>query len=183
MKINTEQLNNISLDELSSLIIEDEFRNYFLGKPGEEHYTLLAHFSTLFNNATLLDVGTYKGCSALALSYNDKNQVVSFDVREGLKRLYSLPSNVKFMLEDITDDKFNDLILSSPFILLDTDHDGPFEHKFYNHLKSLSYKGILMLDDIYLNEPMKTFWDNITEEKIDLSHIGHHSGTGLVIFN
>jgi hypothetical protein len=39
-----------------------------------------------------------------------------------------------------------------------------------------------MLDDIHLNDDMKLFWNNITEEKYDLTSIGHWSGTGLVVF-
>ncbi len=39
-----------------------------------------------------------------------------------------------------------------------------------------------MLDDIKLNKSMVNYWDSIKEEKFDISHVGHHSGTGLVIF-
>jgi hypothetical protein len=38
------------------------------------------------------------------------------------------------------------------------------------------------LDDINLNNPMKEFWNVITEDKYDISEYGHWSGTGLVIF-
>ena len=37
-----------------------------------------------------------------------------------------------------------------------------------------------MLDDIKLNTGMYDFWNNIEEEKYDLSDIGHETGTGLV---
>ena len=55
------------------------FKNYFLEAPGKEHYRLLSYISTLYNGVTILDIGTYKGCSALALSFNPSNKVVSFD--------------------------------------------------------------------------------------------------------
>ena len=56
MEINLKQLNSIDLDELSSLIIEEEYKNYFLDKPSKEHYYLLAYFSLQHNNSTLLDI-------------------------------------------------------------------------------------------------------------------------------
>jgi hypothetical protein len=33
-----------------------------------------------------------------------------------------------------------------------------------------------------LNESMVDYWNSVKEEKYDISHVGHHSGTGLVIF-
>lgn len=182
MNINLEQLNNIDLNDLSSLIIEEEYKNYFLDKPGKEHYYLLAYFSLQYNNSTLLDIGTYKGCSSLALSYNSTNNIISFDIRDGLIRLHSTPKNVKYIIDDCSKEQYKDLVLSSPFIMLDTDHDGIFENIFYKYIQQINYKGLLMLDDIKLNKSMIDFWNSINEEKHDLSEAGHHTGTGLIIF-
>lgn len=183
MKIDIDKLNTIDLSKLSTLIMEDEFRGYFLDVPGKEHYKLLAYFSNQHENSTLLDIGSYKGCSALALSYNDSNNVISFDIRSDLKRIYEYPKNVQFIVDDISNGNYNDIILSSPFIMLDTDHDGIFEHMFYEYLKDIKYKGLVLLDDIHYNDAMKLFWNSIKHEKYDISEFGHHSGTGLVIFN
>ena len=73
-------------------------------------------------------------------------------------------------------------IRKTRFIFLDVDHDGLYEDKFYSFLNSIEWKGILVLDDIHLNEPMKNFWNGISQEKYDLTQIGHWSGTGLVVF-
>jgi hypothetical protein len=182
MKLNKEEIKIINLEALSSIIIENEFKNYFLDEPGNEHYKLLAWFSQQYNGQTIIDIGTYKGCSALAMSYNPKVNVKSFDIRLELKRLFSYPGNIEFIIDDITKEEYKKIIMSSPFILLDTDHDGPFENKFYQYLKQIEWKGTLLLDDIRLNQPMKNFWKLITEEKYDITEVGHHSGTGLVIF-
>ena len=85
--------------------------------------------------------------------------------------------------DDISNGSYDELILNSKIILLDTFHDGTFELKFYNHLKSINYKGYLLLDDIKLNNEMVEFWNQIELEKQDLTHIGHVSGTGVVYFN
>jgi hypothetical protein len=180
--INATDLNNIDLSKYASFIIEDEFRDYYLGEAGSEHYRLLAHLSNQYTDSALLDIGTYKGCSSLALAHNPKNLVKSFDIRSGLRSISDYPDNIEYIVDDITESKYLDLISSSPLILLDTDHDGIFEQKFYLHLKSINWSGLLLLDDINYNDPMRDFWNSITEEKYDITHIGHHSGTGLVIF-
>lgn len=177
-----DEINSIDLSEYAGYVIEDEFRGYYLGPAGSEHYKLLAYLSTQHNDSTLLDIGTYKGCSSLAMAYNKSNKVKSFDIREGLRRLSNYPDNVEYIVDNILEDKYRELVLSSPLILLDTDHEGGFEHEFYQYLLAIGWKGTLVLDDIYYNQPMKTFWEGIQEEKHDLTAIGHHSGTGIVLF-
>ena len=181
-KLQLEKIKKINLESLSMLILEQEYKNYFLDTPGKEHYNLLGYISTLYNEATLLDIGTYKGCSALALSFNPRNKIISFDILPELVQLSQTPINIEFRVENILDLKNKELILSSPFIMLDTAHDGSFEYEFYNYLIEIGYKGVLLLDDIHLNEQMQSFWRDIEEEKYDISSIGHWSGTGLVIF-
>jgi hypothetical protein len=176
------KINQIDLSQFADLVLEDEFRGYYLDQPGNEHYKLLGYISSIINNETLLDVGTYKGCSALALATNPKNQVKSFDVKAGLRNIESVPENVEFIIDNILDIRYKDLILSSNFIILDTDHLGPFEYEFYNYLKSINWVGSLLIDDINLNHAMRTFWNSIEQEKHDITEIGHHSGTGLIIF-
>jgi hypothetical protein len=182
INLDIQQLNNIDLADLSNLIISEEHKNYFLEKAGIEHYRLLSYFSTLFSNTTLLDIGTYKGNSALALSYNNLNKVYTFDL-ENYVELYKHPSNIEFYIDNILDVKYRELILSSPFILVDTFHDGILESNFHNYLSMIRYQGYLMLDDIKLNSDMINYWDSIKEEKYDISMFGHWSGTGIVIFN
>ena len=181
-KLQLEKIKKINLESISSLILEQEFRNYFLEIPGKEHYNLLAYISTMYSGETLLDIGTYKGCSAIALSHNPLNRVISFDISEGLLKLSQHPVNVEFRVDNILDLKNKELILTSPFIMLDTAHDGPFEHEFYNYLLEIGYTGILLLDDIHLNNSMEEFWESISIEKYDISNIGHVTGTGLVYF-
>jgi hypothetical protein len=164
--------------------------HWFLMPSGKEHYRLLCYISSLFENQTLIDIGSYIGDSALALGYNKNNNVVSFDI---VKRKRNSSGNVVNIDECISDEniKFlimnatqygDDKILNSPFIMLDTAHDGSFEQEFYNYLNDINYKGLFFLDDIHLNEPMKNFWSGIERKKYDLTSVGHWSGSGLVVF-
>ena len=74
-------------------------------------------------------------------------------------------------------------MLKSDLIFMDTAHTGEYEYKIYNFLKSNNYQGLLLLDDIFLNQNMLYFWGEIEKPKYDLTKYGHASGTGLVIFN
>jgi len=179
--IQIDKLLKIDLSDLSTYILNSEHKDYFLRDPGMEHYKLLGYFSNLSSNETFLDIGTNRGLSALALSINPTNKIFSFDL-ENYRQISYVPENVEFILDWITMPKYKQIVLDSSFIFLDTLHDGVFEHQFYHYLRSIGWKGILMLDDIKLNIPMKEFWNVIEERKIDVSEFGHITGTGLVIF-
>jgi predicted O-methyltransferase YrrM len=164
--------------------------HWFLLESGKEHYRLLYYISSLYTGKTFIDIGTWVGDSALALASNKENNVISFDIVRQPRNTQGVyvnidelikDENIKFLLGDAT--KYNkEEILNSPFIMLDTAHDGIFENEFYNFLHEINYKGFFFLDDIHLNEPMRQFWNNITEDKYDLTKVGHWSGSGLVHF-
>lgn len=164
-----EQLNSIDLSE---------YDKYFKGKTefykesGQEHYRLLIEISKDKN--LIYDVGTYRGVSAIAFS--NAKKVVTYDVANLLE--FNLPSNVSYKIGDC----LNEDLLKADLIMIDTYHDGTFEKKAFNYLVENNYKGLLMLDDIYLNDEMKSFWDSITLPKQDLTEIGHYTGTGIVYF-
>ncbi len=182
LNLSNNELNSLDtsyINEYSNVLVNplhDTF--YFHLESGKEHYRLLMYISTLYNNEIIFDIGTNKSMSALALSYNKSNKVKTFDL---VKVLDTNPvvDNIEYILGDSTKD--SDLIKSN-LIFLDVDHDGIYEDIFYDHLKNINWKGILILDDIKLNEEMDNFWNRIEEEKYDITNIGHWSGTGMVIF-
>jgi hypothetical protein len=180
-EIKNEDLDSIDLMSLSDRIKSDEYKKYFLSRSGMEHYRLLSFISQTNNNSQFLDVGTLKGCSALALSINPSNKVFSFDLSNSFD-LSEIPENTEFIIDNILQEKYKDIILSSNYILLDTFHDGTFELEFLNYLSNIKYMGILLLDDIYLNSEMSLFWDEIQFNKKDLTYLGHSTGTGVVFF-
>jgi len=179
MQIDTMKYTNEHAAQLTGSALQNHYAaqpgfhdtSYFHQLPGREHYRLLMHISTLYREETLFDVGTNRCMSAMALSHNPSNKIKSYDIVQVLAENPKIP-NVEFLLGDSTEDED---IRSSRFIFLDVDHDGIYEDKFYAFLKSIEWKGILMLDDIHLNEPMARFWNGIEEEKHDLTKIGHWS--------
>jgi hypothetical protein len=148
-----------------------------LHKKGE-HYDLLSTLSKQYNGVKLYDIGTYKGLSALALSSNQTNLVISYDISYNI--IIKQPNNVEFRIGNFYTDKE---MLSSPLIMFDIDpHDGLQERNFVDNLINVGYKGTVIFDDIHLNDGMKDFWSSVTQEKHDYTQYGHWSGTGIVIF-
>lgn len=172
------EISDISLSLLSSKVIDGEARGFFLEQPGREHYKLLAYLSTLKNGIQISDIGTYKGCSALALSYNAKNRVYSYDV-SNMRKLYNHPSNIEFRL---IKESYHQDILQSGLIVLDTIHDGVHEKEVIDFLIENDWKGILILDDIHYFPEQNKLWNSIKLRKEDITHLGHWSGTGIIYF-
>ena len=120
----------------------------------------------------------------LHLSYNDKNKVISYDLveqgaTEGIKK-----DNVEFKIQDFREDDTLDYDNIS-IIMIDVDpHDGTAEEEMFEYLEEKGWKGLVLLDDIGFQWPeIEDFWNRITFSKINVTEVGHMSGTGLVNFD
>lgn len=164
-------LNSLDLSKFNPHLHE-YVKGQFHEGSGSEHYRLLTELSKGKN--LVYDVGTYRGASAVALS--NAKKVFTYDVQQLLK--CNLPDNVVYKIGNCIGKD----LLKADLILVDTFHDGKFEQEVYNYLVDNNYKGLLLLDDIYLNDEMKAFWGGIENKKQDLTYIGHYSGTGIVYF-
>jgi hypothetical protein len=181
--LSTDQLNAIDTTSKHSECIPAEYRQYYHLSAGQEHYRLLIHLTSYYNNELLVDMGTNHGASALALANNPTNTVYSVDIVDLKSGEPSLP-NCKFELGDVLQNQsIFENMMKSRFIMLDTYHEYDFEIAFYTKLVENSWKGIMICDDIHLNPPMHRFWSEITHTKLDISKYGHGSGTGVVIMD
>ena len=179
--LNKENISKIDLSKFFKHVANSEHRNYFFDVNFKEHYRLIGYLSTLFSHSDIFDIGSNLGYSALALSYNASNRVVSYDLFDyrQLNQADKLVS-IEYRIGDVLMDQ---RLTNSPLIMLDTNHDGFFENKVYAFLKQNNYQGLLFLDDIHLNQAMEEFWDSITEAKEDITDLGHWSGSGIVEFS
>lgn len=163
----------------------------FYKTPGNQHYQLLAYFSSLFNKRHIIEIGTHVGESAIALSYNKNNIIYTFDIIDKVSYEKKEVENIKFIIDDImtnseSREKWKEIILSSAFIFLDVDpHNGTMEYDFYLFLKENNYDGFVICDDIWYFKYMRdNFWYKIPYDyRYDISHLGHWSGTGIFTFN
>jgi hypothetical protein len=178
IEITKEKVESMNVDFLRNLSLNPQDWD----EPGKSEYKLYSHLSSLFNNTTILDIGTRTGGSALALSYNENNKVISYDlIEQGVSSIKK--SNIIWKITDFMNDADIDLSNVS-IIMIDVDpHDGTQERVMMDWLKSKNWKGILILDDIGPEWPeIQKFWNEIEEEKIDATAIGHASGTGIINF-
>lgn len=141
-----------------------------------EPYSNYIELSKQKDNQIIIDIGTYRGFSAFSLAANKTNVVHTFDI--GDYREIELPENVTFCKKGGLEIP-KALIKKANIILLDVDpHDGIKEPVILKHIIDSGFKGMLILDDVYLNEEMKAFFESITHEKY--LTFWHHSGTGIV---
>jgi len=179
-----EQLNAIDLSVFEPYIYESWAKKYFTMEAGKEHYRLLYYASSqLSNNSSIVELGTFMGHSALALSIganNSNSTITTFDIVNKVD--CDLMPNTTFEL--VAEGKFKKAALkSASLIFVDTFHDGTLEENVLQYLISIKWKGIVIFDDIHLNAEMKAFWNVITVRKEDWTDIGHWSGTGIVFFD
>lgn len=188
MDLDLEKINNTQLsfrNDYQNLDLT-EFPSY----PGKEHYKLLTYLANKVNNSNIIDIGTHRGFSALALSQNKTNIVHSFDIFDKIDTKLKDISNIKFYIENLWDPetrkKWQNIIQNSQLIFLDIDpHDGVMEYEFYCFLRDINFTGLLVTDDIWYFKGMRdNFWYHIpSEHKRDITAFGHWSGTGLICFN
>lgn len=185
-------LNKKNLDEFE-LLNEDYLveSKYYDLPSGEQEYKLYSYITTQFDDITILDIGTHLGTSAISLSHNEKNKVISFDIVDHIKdsnhKIYQ-KKNIEFKIENVLDYLNEENIENIKIVLIDINHMGYKETLILKKLISLKFSGIVILDDIHhpnklINLQMKKLWNNINLPKYDLTKYGHFSGTGLVLIN
>ena len=152
---------------------------------GKEHYKLLACIASQLSNAKIVDIGTYYGFSAAALSINDSNTVLSYDIfdwiPDDVTSIKQKP-NVEMRLTDCTNDVMD--LLDAELICLDVSpHDGEQEMQIYSLLAKYKYKGILYINNVNVNQDMKAFVQQIKHKNVDVTKYGHFTGSSLIVFD
>lgn len=176
LDLDFENISKVNLSALRKKALKGQVN--FDADPGKEAYKLYAHLSTQFNGGIILDIGTRFGNSALCLSYNTKNKVISYNiVEEGASDIKR--RNITWRIGNFMEDEID--YSKVKLILIDVDpHDGKKEPPMIAHIKNKGYKGIILLDDINKGNVMKNFWRDISHNKKDVTEVGHASGTGIL---
>lgn len=188
MIISKEDLDNIDMIAWKKAVEWTSSAEYFDKPAGEEFYRLIAYLAQQMPaGCTFVDIGTYFGLSAAALASNEGCQVKTYDIYDHITDnidTYTIKNvnNIEFLIKDCLDDA--DVLAKASIIVLDVDpHDGLQETEIVAKLRAVGFKGVLIVDDIKLNDKMKQFWNEIPERKKDVSTYGHWSGTGIVYFS
>jgi beta-1,4-mannosyl-glycoprotein beta-1,4-N-acetylglucosaminyltransferase len=169
---------------------KSDYFTYYNNLSGTNEYRLYSYLSTLFNNITILDIGTGYGISAIALSHNETNQVISYNIVDQIGNDSKLKTkkNIIFKIKNVLEDLNEEFIKNVKIVMIDIDHFGEEEKKIINKLEELNYSGIILLDDIHHpwekeSKCMKQLWDYIKYTKYDITKYGHITGTGIFLMN
>lgn len=186
--LSKDELNAIDLSDYKKAIDWCPVGTYFDKPAGEEFFRLLAHISKAMPDGSIfVDMDASVGMNAAALAVNEKCSVISYDVYDHISdnpdehTIKNVP-NVTLKIKDCLDDV--EFLKKAAVVIIDIDpHDGVRETETLDKLREVGFRGIAILDDINVNEAMSEMWKAIPESKIDLTTVGHWSGTGAVLFS
>lgn len=163
-----------------------------LSWPGE-HYRLLAALVRITKATNVVEIGTHWGLGTLALAaaLPEGGRVTSYDilpwdsspaavlVREDFER------GVVQVLGDLSEPAFFEsqraVLENADLIFMDAAKDGVMERVFLRAFATCRFTRptLLVVDDIRLWN-MLDIWDEISLPKLDITSLGHYTGTGLV---
>jgi predicted O-methyltransferase YrrM len=179
--------------DLSDLAARAQMPHWFSIWPGE-HYRLLAALVLKMQPQVVIEIGTDKGLSSLAMKkyLPAGGKIVTYDIKrwkevEGHVLLDSdfADGQLEQRLVDLSDPvqipQQRELLESTDFFFIDAPKDNVFEYRLMDQFKLLNFKRnpILLFDDTRLTS-MLPFWQKLPYPKLDISSFGHWSGTGLV---
>lgn len=184
IQLEADLLEELDLNEVSLYMDwNDKLLDFLNEKPGKEAYKLIAYLSSFFKKCACVLTGN--GLNVMALIYACED-ITTYDYFDHIPEDASMSIrnvdavNMKQMncLYDI------DNLIKNDFIVISTSpHDGLYEKEIFEALLKNGYKGVLLLDSIKLTPGLSEFWSSIQLPKWDLSHLGHWTGTGLVVFD
>ena len=161
--------------------------------PGE-HYRLLAALVKLLQPHSVIEVGTFRGLSALALKkfLPSAGKIVTFDIVswDSIPETCLHPEDfeddrLRQQIGDLSDtavfEVHRSLFQQTELLFVDGPKDGIFERKLLQQLETVDFHKplLLVMDDIRFWN-MLAIWQDIARPKLDLTSFGHWSGTGLV---
>jgi hypothetical protein len=158
----------------------------------------LCYLATVVPTGSLVvDVGCELGMTALAMGCNKHVPVFAYnpvDAHANLLRHSHMSAfrmrqrvpNVFFTHGDVLAPRNARVLLSAAIIFLDARHlpyTEPFERAFFDFLIENCYAGLLVVNDIRINDEMRRWWSSIPLKKYDVTRLGRPSGTGIVDFS
>jgi len=165
-----------------------EDRGWFTLWPGE-HYAFLAGLARVVRPDLTIDIGTYHGASALALS-GSSGRVITYDVvslahiGNAYVQLTNDHPHVEQVVGDLAAPQFFasqlSLLQAAEIVLVDGPKDGVFEYVVVPKLITVIKPGsLLILDDIRFAN-MQELWMSPSKPRIDVGGFAHSSGTRVV---
>lgn len=166
----------------------DEVRQW----PGQ-HYRFLTALAEVWGARNVVEIGTHRGASALALLESAQvSDLTTFDVIAWESIPHSLLRDDDFgprLSQEIVDlgsaaafAPYAALFEEADLVFVDGPKDGRFEYVFLPLLLSTTpgRRQLVVVDDVRVL-PMVDLWRSVPLPKIDAASVGHFSGTGMTL--
>lgn len=182
--------NHLDLSPVTTGVSDSNLRGWMSLWPGE-HYRLLAAISRIERPASIVEVGTATGASALCFLHGSPtSRVTTFDIVAldeypgALLTQSEVGPNLTQIVADIGHDhafrQYRQHFHEADVIFFDGPKDGIFEQVVIPQVIDAMKSGaVLIIDDIRLMA-MTQLWHELRGDKLDLTSFGHWSGTGIV---
>jgi len=182
---------SVDLRELSSRLSAPPY--YPEIWPGE-HYKFLCALAQLLNPRCVIEIGTGRGLSALAMlqGLGAESLLYTFDtvewenMKDGVLRESDFADGrLKFSTDDLSDpllmSVYHSLLSQAELIFIDGPKNRVTETQILKNLETIPFikPPLVVFDDIRLPN-MVALWRSIRYPKFDATSLGHWSGTGLV---
>jgi predicted O-methyltransferase YrrM len=179
------ELNNIDFsDELARHSVGPyEYIKKQLDKNHPEktlYYFALAALVKLLGVKRPLEVGARSGVGAICLAkYADAVETMDINPFDLLPTIYQDPK-ITFTRVRSPDEYLGINIENYDFFFIDEAHEGRRELKFHRMLNEKYYKGIVVYDDVNIEEMKVNFWNHVTNDKATLPW--NSAGFGIVSY-
>lgn len=184
ISISEEEIETFSLDKLKPHI-----RKFWLPifSRGGEGYKLLAWLAHQYDDSLFIDIGTWRGGSAICLASNPSNRVITVDYRDRRALVgdhfdLSAFRNLEFRMGYAMNID-PQTIAEAKVITIDIGHRGGTEKRLIKKFDEAGFKGIVVMDDINTDKfpGLRRIWNEIDKPKQIIPY-GNKYGTGIVSF-
>jgi hypothetical protein len=193
----TKEASRADLSWMEQRCATEDQRGWVRQWPGE-HYRLLSGLVRALRPNLVVEVGTFTGSGSLALmdgarANNNGARVVTYDIFPWgdipgtlLRPEDFVSGELEQRIGDLGQDAYfseqSETLLGAELIFVDGPKDGKFEPIFFSRLFDLlaGSRHVVVADDIhFLN--MVQLWNGLKVDKLDITSLGHWSGTGLML--
>jgi predicted O-methyltransferase YrrM len=159
--------------------------------PGE-HYRFIAALAIELEPETVVEVGTFKGQGALSLASHPGSTVVTYDIvpwgefdDTALRTTDFESQQIVQRIGDLGNDSYRaqelETLRAADLVFIDGPKDGSWEQSAVPRLLAdlTDRRRLVVFDDVRLVE-MVQVWRDLPYAKLDVTSLGHWSGTGLL---
>jgi predicted O-methyltransferase YrrM len=162
---------------------------------GNVHYLYLENLVSILKPKRVVELGTAIGWSASYMmgALPEGSSLTTVELRKYTKEEAAYSKDVVFkeweddprltrIIGNDLDPKVHGLFSEVDLLFIDTEHTYiQISSEWEIYFPKVIPGGVILLDDIHLNEGMEKFWSEINEQKLDTGRDIHRSGFGLVL--